>query len=41
MELACSSPNASPCEGAGFSASPIAADGKIYLLSEDGEIKAL
>jgi outer membrane protein assembly factor BamB len=27
-----------PHKGAGFSASPIAADGKIYLPSEDGDI---
>ena len=28
----------SPQIGSGFSASPVAADGKIYLSSEDGEI---
>ena len=27
-----------PHSGSGFSASPVAADGKIYLSSEDGEI---
>ena len=27
-----------PHQGAGFSASPVAADGKIYLPSEDGDI---
>ena len=27
-----------PHRGSGFSASPVAADGKLYLSSEDGEI---
>ena len=27
-----------PHEGSGFSASPVAADGRIYLSSEDGDI---
>jgi outer membrane protein assembly factor BamB len=30
-----------PVVGSGFSASPIAADGKIYLSNEDGEILVL